>query len=83
MLHGPGKHTYRLYAILDVFSRRVVGHRVEHTETAALAAALIKGAVAENRQHPAVLHADNGAPMRAGSTLQLPANAMTGPAGQP
>ena len=27
MLHGPGKHTYRLYAILDVFSRKVVGHR--------------------------------------------------------
>ena len=71
MLHGPGKHTYRLYTILDVFSRKVVGHRVEHTETAALAAALIRDAVTENRQRPAVLHADNGAPMRAGSTLQL------------
>ncbi len=71
MLHGPGKHTYRLYTMLDVFSRKVVGHRVEHTETASLAAALIKDAVTGNRQRPEVLHADNGAPMRAGSTLQL------------
>jgi len=71
MLHGPGKHTYRLYTMLDVFSRKVVGHRVEHTETASLAAALINDAVTVNRQRPEVLHADNGAPMRAGSTLQL------------
>jgi transposase InsO family protein len=28
MLHGPGRHTYRLYTIMDVFSRKVVGHRV-------------------------------------------------------
>jgi putative transposase len=71
MLHGPGKHTYRLYTMLDVFSRKVVGHRVETIETAALAAALINDAVTVNRQRPEVLHADNGAPMRAGSTLQL------------
>jgi transposase InsO family protein len=71
MLHGPGKHTYRLYAMMDVFSRKVVGHRVEHTETAALASALIRDAVTDNQQRPAVLHADNGAPMRAGTTLDL------------
>jgi transposase InsO family protein len=71
MLRGPGKHTYRLYTILDVFSRKVVGHRVEHTESAALASALIRDAVAGNSQGPIVLHADNGAPMRAGTTLDL------------
>lgn len=71
MLHGPGKHTYRLYTILDVFSRKVVGHRVETAETAALASALIRDAVASNQQRPMVLHADNGAPMRAGTTLDL------------
>lgn len=71
MLHGPGKHTYRLYTMMDVFSRKVVGHRVEYTETAALAAALIRDAVTGNQQCPAVLHADNGAPMRAGTTLDL------------
>jgi transposase InsO family protein len=56
---------------MDVFSRKVVGHRVEHTETAALASALIRDAVAGNKHTPAVLHADNGAPMRAGTTLEL------------
>ena len=71
MLHGPGKHTYRLYAMMDVFSRKVVGHRVERTETAAFAAELIRDAGAGNKQHPSVLHADNGAPMRAGTTVQL------------
>jgi transposase InsO family protein len=71
MLRGPGKHTYRLYTVMDVFSRKVVGHRVEHTESAALAAALITDAVTGNSQRPAVLHSDNGAPMRAGTTLDL------------
>jgi putative transposase len=71
MLHGPGKHTYRLYTIMDVYSRKVVGHRVEYAETAALASALIRDAVAGNKHTPAVLHADNGAPMRAGTTLEL------------
>jgi putative transposase len=71
MLHGPGKHTYKLYTIMDVFSRKVIGHRVENTETAALASALIRDAVAGNKNRPAVLHADNGAPMRAGTTLDL------------
>jgi len=71
MLHGPGKHTYKLYTIMDVFSRRVVGHRVEYTESAALAATLIRNAVADNERCPAVLHADNGGPMRAVTTLDL------------
>lgn len=68
---APGKHTYKLYTIMDVFSRRVVGHRVEYTESAALAATLIRNAVADNERCPAVLHADNGGPMRAGTTLDL------------
>ncbi|MCB5291138.1 hypothetical protein BJQ90_00559 [Arthrobacter sp. SO3] len=71
MLHGSGQHIYRLCAMMDVFSRKIVGHRVEHTETAALAAALVRYAAAVNQQRPAVLHADNGAPMRAGTTLDL------------
>ena len=37
LLHGPGKHAYRLDAILDVLSRSVVGHRVEHTFNVLLA----------------------------------------------
>ena len=72
MLHGPGKHTYRLYAIMDVFSRKVVGHRVEYTESAALASTLIRDAVTGNKRRPAVLHADNGSPMRAGASGHHP-----------
>jgi hypothetical protein len=72
MLHSPGKHTYRLDAILDVFSRKVVGHRIEHTETAALAVALINGAVTQNRQRAAILHADNGAPCGPAAPSSLP-----------
>lgn len=54
---------------MDVFSRKVVGHRVEYTESAALASTLIRDAVTGNKRRPAVLHADNGSPMRAGITL--------------
>lgn len=71
MLHGPGKHAYRLYTVMDVFSRKVVGHRVEYNESASLAAALIRDAVTANTHRPAVLHSDNGAPMRAGTTVDL------------
>jgi transposase InsO family protein len=71
MLRGPGRHTYRLYTVIDVHSRRVMGHRVETAETAHLAAALIRQTVAAAGAAPEVLHADNGAPMRATSTLEL------------
>jgi len=71
MLRGPGKHTYKLYAIIDAFSRKVIAHRVEHHETAALASTFIREAVDTTHQRPLVLHADNGAPMRAGTTVDL------------
>lgn len=71
MLRGPGKIIYRLYAIVDVFSRKIVGHRVETSETPNYAQAMIDDAVATNQQHPAVLHADNGGPMRAATTIQF------------
>lgn len=71
MLRGPGKISYRLYAILDVFSRKIVGHRVEHTELAIHARDMIDRAIRQNRQYPTVLHSDNGAPMRAATTVQF------------
>jgi putative transposase len=70
LLHGPGRHTYRLYTMMDVFSRKVVGHRIEHGEAASFAAALIRDA-GTNNQYPSVLHADNGGPMRAATTVQF------------
>jgi transposase InsO family protein len=71
VLHGPGRQRYRLYTVMDVFSRRVMGHRVEWNEAAAQAACLIKDAVEAARAAPEVLHADNGTPMRAGTTQDL------------
>src|SRR5699024_487280 len=71
MLRGPGKVIYRLYAIMDVFSRKIVGHRVETSEKSVHAQTMIDQAVATNQQYPTVLHADNGAPMRAATTVQF------------
>lgn len=67
-LNGPvlGLY-YRLYLILDLFSRKIVGWEVWESETAAYAEKLIKKAVMkENIQgRPLVLHSDNGSPMKA------------------
>lgn len=71
MLRGPGKVVYRLYTIIDVFSRKIVGHQVEHSELATHARDMIDQAVQQNQRYPAVLHADNGAPMRAATTVQF------------
>lgn len=61
---------YFLYLVVDVFSRKIVGHRVERDEQQQLAVDMIESAVREHRV-PAdtlVLHADNGGPMK-GSTM--------------
>lgn len=61
---------YKLYLVLDVWSRRIVGWDVHRTESADLAAALIQRIADALGVDPAgiVLHADNGKPMR-GSTM--------------
>lgn len=60
----------RLYLVLDVWSRRIVGWAVHEHELAAHAAALIQRICADNGVDPKglVLHSDNGKPMR-GSTM--------------
>ncbi|MGV8147211.1 MAG: IS3 family transposase [Alkaliphilus sp.] len=62
---------FKLYLILDIFSRKIVGYEVWETETAANAEILIKKAVlTENiAGKPLVLHSDNGTPMK-GATFQ-------------
>lgn len=70
-LHGPGRQHLKLYTVMDVYSRKVVGHRVEQHETAAQAAELMEQAVLTNWGAPAVMHADNGAAMRAGQTYDV------------
>ncbi|MGM0929812.1 MAG: IS3 family transposase [Actinomycetota bacterium] len=71
MLRGPGRNAYRLYAVLDVFSRKIVGHRVEHSELAIHAKAMIDQAVGLNQGYPKVLHSDNGGPMRSATTVEF------------
>jgi putative transposase len=60
----------RLYLVMDVWSRRIVGWDVHDHEMATHAAVLIQRICAESGVDPAglVLHSDNGKPMR-GSTM--------------
>ncbi|UOY92117.1 IS3 family transposase [Ectobacillus sp. JY-23] len=72
-LKGPVKGIfYRLYLIIDIFSRKIVGWEIWETEEARYAEELMKRAViSENIQgKPLVLHADNGSPMKA-ATFQV------------
>lgn len=54
---------FRLYVILDVFSRYVVGWRLEPGEGTLEAIDMITGALARERTKPEVLHADRGSVM--------------------
>jgi len=72
-LKGPVKgNFYRLYLIIDLFSRKVVGWEVWESEEATYAEELIKKAVISEKIHgnPLVLHSDNGSPMKA-ATFQV------------
>ena len=69
-LPGPARGTWwYLYLIMDVFSRKIVGHEVYETETGELAAELIQKACwrehLTDRHKPLILHSDNGSPMKA------------------
>lgn len=72
-LQGPvlGKY-YRLYLIIDIFSRKVVGWEVWESEEAKYAEELIKKTIVkeEIQGSPLVLHSDNGSPMKA-ATFQV------------
>ncbi len=74
-LNGPvkGRHYY-LYMISDLFSRKIIAWEVWEAESAENASELIRRAIiAENlvnRQHPLVLHSDNGSPMKGATMLE-------------
>jgi putative transposase len=59
------------YMILDVFSRKIVGHEVHAVETAELAALLMRRtSLAEGLAgRPLVLHSDNGSSMKGATML--------------
>jgi putative transposase len=60
-----GKYYY-LYMIIDMFSRKVVGHEIYAKEDGSLARGLFAQTLAEEGVHPGqiMVHADNGKPMR-------------------
>src|SRR5690606_14766319 len=62
---------YRLYMIMDVYSRMIVGWEVHYDELAEHAAALISKACLRHRvrRDELVLHADNGSPMKGATML--------------
>ena len=59
---------FRLYLVMDIYSRKIVGWEVHENETAEHASGLIrKACLAEGiSEHGLVLHADNGSPMKGG-----------------
>jgi len=62
---------YRLYLIIDIYSRKIVGWEVHEQESAEHAAVLIrKACLAEGiHEQGLVLHSDNGAPMKGATML--------------
>ena len=65
-----GKYYY-WYMVLDVFSRKIVGHEVQEAESAELAAWLMRRtSLAEGLAgRPLVLHSDNGSAMKGATML--------------
>jgi len=75
-LPGPVKGIYyKLYMVLDIFSRKIIAWEVWEDEKAEYAAKLIRMAKArEAVRHTLVLHSDNGSPMKAASFQATLAN---------
>ena len=62
---------FRLYLVMDVWSRRIVGWRISHRESADTAAELVTQACLDGNVDPRglVLHSDNGLPMRSSTMI--------------
>lgn len=70
-LPGPGRVSYKLYSVIDLYSRVVVAHRVEYHERYELACAMFTSAFVRQGRVPQMVHADNGSAMRSGSLRDL------------
>jgi len=64
---------FKLYLVLDIFSRKIVGWEVHEDESGERAAELIAAACSREdvRRDELALHSDNGAPMKCGNFLAL------------
>ena len=62
---------YRLYLVMDIYSRKIVGWEIHENETADQASLLIrKACLAEGiSERGLVLHSDNGSPMKGATML--------------
>jgi len=74
-LPGPARGTwFYLYLMMDVYSRKIVGHEVYARETGELACEIVEKAYWREhlaaRSKPLVLHSDNGSPMKAATFLE-------------
>lgn len=74
-LPGPARGTwFYLYLIMDVYSRKIVGHEVYASETGELACDVVEKACwrehLASQEKPLVLHSDNGSPMKAATLLE-------------
>lgn len=63
ILRGPNRQLYRLYLVIDVYSRYPVAWRIEFDETGPKAKEMFLKAFARHGA-PKFLHADNGSAMR-------------------
>lgn len=70
-LPGQGRVVYKLYTVIDLFSRAVVAHRVEVREGIEFAEEMFSTALGTQARTPRLVHADNGKVMRAGSLRDL------------
>ena len=72
-LKGPDRGIYfDLYAIMDIFSRKMMNWEVHNTETGELAKNFIEQAIARNdRIMPTHIHSDNGTSMTSKSVADL------------
>jgi putative transposase len=71
-LRGPTKGVwFHAYVVLDIFSRYVVGWRIEAIEDGQLAADLVQDIVTEQGGPPGYLHADGGAAMTSKALASL------------
>lgn len=68
---GPGRQRFKLFSMIDLYSRKVVAHRVEHGEVKELGGEFVEQAIAQERCRPLVIHADNGSAMRSGTMHDL------------
>ena len=62
---------FRLYLVMDIYSRKIVGWEIHENETAEHAALLIRKACLSEGivQQDLVLHSDNGSPMKGATML--------------